>query len=115
MITMGKKYKTVRGEPVKILTTQACTKMGGSVYPVIGLVGDKNVQQIVMAWDDNGNTLATRYNLVEAKTKVVKYTNIYSDSISGGRLLGTLYDTEADADAGRFGHRIAVAKIEWEE
>lgn len=78
MISMDKKYRTVKGNEVRIL----CVDGPSEDYPVIGIVGDN-----VVEWTKTGNYqkgLSSVKDLIEVKPKKMRCINYYGKEFRVG-------------------------------
>lgn len=85
MIDMNKKYRTRDGRAVRVL----CVDREHSEYPVVALVNNS-----VVTYTKDGSVMiglglnADQFDLIEVKSEVIKWVNVYSDN-SIGRMQST--------------------------
>jgi hypothetical protein len=108
MIDINKQYRTRDGREVKLLMTDA-----GSNRPVIGAFQHEDGTWVPCAWLSNGqyapfDNYCSNFDLVEVKTKHVRWLNCYEDAQAATR-------EEADRLVSKFARRIACIRVEFEE
>lgn len=105
-ISMGKKYTTVDGREVKILSIN-----GEGGYPIIGQINYGSNSWGVAAWDVHGfNPASNSLNLKEVKKRIVGWLNVYPN---GGT--SDIHVSKQFADKTCRESRIACIKIDVEE
>lgn len=105
MIDMNKQYRTRDGREVRLLMTDA-----GGDWPVLGaLRSGYTWSSWVWAADGAGSRSGPNAaDLVEVKTKHVRWLNCYEDAHPTTR-------EEADRHVSKYARRIACIRVEFEE
>jgi len=117
MLDITKKYTTVGGLPVRLVSC-----LGSSLYPIVGYI-DSETFPTCWTGDGHHDTKAARsaFDLVEVKTKKEGWVGVYNKGmLSQNRVGCTIHATKAHADAffkqyDRSNGLVDVVKIEWEE
>lgn len=110
IVQMGKKYQTRDGRPVRILATDL---KGGGVLTVIGLVMNKNENEMIETWTTDGHVIAGRDNPIADLIPVPRRREGWAVFQGMPYIFETREDAEHQVEVAR-GKRI-IAHVTWED